>query len=84
MEKEAGVRWECVEAEAWTVVAQQAPGVQVAPEVSEVAGVATAEDSEGVEWKEGDFVDSAVEDLPLTEWVAEVEEEWAPQVERWI
>lgn len=81
---EAEVEWECVEAEVWTVVAQQELGVQVAPEVSVEVGEATVADSEdAVEWIGEVSVGPGVEDHPWTEWVAEVEEEWAHQVARW-
>jgi len=85
VETVAEVEWECVEAEAWTVVGQQGQVAQVAPEVSVEAGEATVVDSEdAVEWIGEAFVGLGVEDHPWTEWVAEVEEEWAHQVARWI
>lgn len=83
-----GAAWECVGAEAWTVVGQPEPEAQealVVLEDSVEAGEATEEDSEAVAgWTEEVSVGPAVEDHPWTEWVAEVEEEWAHQVERWI
>lgn len=83
-----GAAWECVVAEAWTVVGQleaEAQGALVGPEDSVEVGAATEEDSEGVAgWTEEVSVVPAVEDRPWTEWVAEAEEEWARQAERWI
>lgn len=83
-----GAAWECAGAEAWTVAGQLEPEAQealVGPEVSVEAGEATEEDSEdAVEWIGEVSAGPAVEDHPWTEWVAEVEEEWAHQVERWI
>lgn len=82
---EAEVEWECVEAEVWTAVAQRGLEAQVAPEVSVEAGEATVVDSEDVvEWIGEVSVGLGVEDHRWTEWVAEVEEEWAHQVARWI
>lgn len=85
---EGEAAWECVEAEAWTVVGQLEPEAQealVGLEDSVEDGEVTEEDSEGaVGWTGEVFVGPAVEDHPWTEWVAEVEEEWAHQVERWI
>lgn len=82
---EAEVEWECVEAEVWTVVGQRELEAQVALEVSVEAGEVTEVDSEDVvEWIEVVSVGPGVEDHPWTEWVAEVEEEWAHQVARWI
>lgn len=81
---EAEVEWECVEAEVWTAVGQQEPEVQAAQEVSVEAGEATEVASEDVEWIGEVSVGLGVEDHPWTEWVAEAEEEWAHQVERWI
>lgn len=84
---EAEAAWECVEAEVWTAVgrqeleAQEAPG---GPEVSVEAGEVTEVDSEdAVEWIGEVSVGPDVEDHPWTEWVAEVEEEWVRQVEKW-
>lgn len=82
---EAEVEWGCVEAEGWTVVGRQEPEAQVVLEVSVEVGEATAVDSEdGGEWIGEVSVEPGVEDHPWTEWVAEGEEEWAHQVERWI
>lgn len=82
---EAEVEWECAEGAAWTAVGQLASGAQVVLEASVEVGEATVVDSEvGVEWIEEVSVESGVEDHQWTAWVAEVEEEWAPQVERWI
>lgn len=81
----AEVEWECVEAEVWTVVGRRELEAQVAPGVSVEAGEATVVDSEDVvEWIGEVSVGPVVEDHPWTEWVAEVEEEWAHQVARWI
>lgn len=53
--------------------------------VSEVAGAVTAVDLEDVGgWKEEASVALDGEDPLWTEWAAEVEEEWARPVERWI
>lgn len=80
----AEVEWECVEVEVWTVVGRRELEAQVALEVSVEAGEATAVDSEGVvEWIGEVSGGLDVEDHPWTEWVAEVEEEWAHQVARW-
>lgn len=77
--------WECVEAEVWTVVGLQEAEVLVALEVSVDPGVATVEASEGVVGWIGEVsVEQVVGAHPWTEWVAEVEEEWAHQVARWI
>lgn len=82
---EAEAEWECVAAEVWTAVGQRELGAQVAPEVSVEAGEVTAADSEDAEeWIGEVSVGRGVEDPPWTEWAAEVEEEWAHQVERWI
>lgn len=82
---EAEVEWECVEAEVWTVVGRQELEAQVALEVSVEAGEATVVDSGGVvEWIGEVSVGPGVADHPWTGWVAEVEEEWAHQVARWI
>lgn len=81
---EAEVEWECVEAEVWTVVGQREQEAQVALEVSVEAGEVTEVASEDVGWIGEVSVGPGVEDHPWTEWVAEVEEEWAHQVERWI
>lgn len=82
---EAEVEWECVEEEAWTAVGQQELVALVDQEVSVEAGEETAVVSGGVvEWTEEDSVGPGVEDHLWTEWVAEVEEEWDHQVERWI
>lgn len=84
---EAEVAWECVEAEVWTAVGRRELEAQVAPgglEVSVEAGEVTVVDSEdAVEWIGEVSVGPDVEDHPWTEWVAEVEEEWARQVEKW-
>lgn len=81
----AEVEWECVVAEVWTVVVQQELGAQGAPEVSVAVGGATEVDSEDVvEWTGEGSAGPDVEDHQWTEWVAEVEEEWDHQVERWI
>lgn len=82
---EEEVEWECVEAEVWTVVDPQELEVQVVPEASVVAGEATVVDSEAVvEWIGEVSVVPGVEDHPWTEWAVEGEEEWDPQVARWI
>lgn len=82
---EAEVEWECVEAEVWTVVGQQESVALVAQEVSVEDGEETVVDSgDVVEWTEEASVGPDVEDRLWTEWVAEVEEEWDHQVERWI
>lgn len=81
----AEVGWECVEVEAWTAAGQLVLEAQVAREVSVEAGEATAVDSEDVvEWIGEVSVGPGVEDHPWTEWVAEVEEEWARLEARWI
>lgn len=72
-------------AEVWTVVGQQELVAQEVLEVSEVAGAGTAVDLEDVEaWTEEASVALDGEDPQWTEWAAEVEEEWARLVERWI
>lgn len=79
--------WECAGAEAWTAAGQpelEAQEAPVGPEDSEEAGEATEEDSEAaVGWSGEVSAAPAVEDHPWTGWVAEVEEGWAHQVERW-
>ena len=79
------MEWECVEEEGWTAVARQELEAQVALEVSVAAGEATVVDSEDVAvWIGEASVGPDVEGHPWTEWVAEAEEGWAHQVERWI
>lgn len=81
----AEVEWECVEAEEWTVVGQRELEAQVDLEVSVEAGEVTVVDSEdAVEWIGEVSVGPGEADHLWTEWVAEVEEEWAHQGERWI
>lgn len=82
---EAEVAWECAEAEVWTAVARPELEAQVALEGSAVAGEVTAVASEDVvEWIGAGSAVQGVEDHPWTEWVAEVEEEWAHLGARWI
>lgn len=79
------MEWECVAAGVWTVVGQQEPAALEVPGVSGVAGAVTAVDLEVVEaWTEEASGVLDEEDPRWTEWAAEVEEEWAHQVERWI
>lgn len=81
----AEVEWECVAAEEWIEVGRQEPAAQGVPGVSEAAGAVTAVGLEDVEeWKEEVSVVPDEEDPLWTEWAAEVEEEWAHLVERWI
>lgn len=81
----AGAEWECVAAEVWTAEGQQAPAVQEVLGVSEAAGAVTAVGLEVAEAWTGEASVVLDEEVPLwTEWAAEVEEEWAHQVERWI
>lgn len=81
----AEAAWECAEVEAWTAAGRLEPEAPVGPEDSAEAGEATEEDSEvAAGWTGEVSAGPAVEDHPWTEWVAEVEEEWAHQVERWI
>lgn len=82
---EAEVDQECVGAEVWTVVDQQASVGQVDPVDSVAVGEVTVVDSEDVEeWTGEGSVELGVEDLPWIEWVAEGEEEWDHLVVRWI
>ena len=80
---EAGVEWECVEAEAWTAEGREELEVQ---EASVEVGEANVVDSgDEVEWTGETSVGPGAEDHPWTAWlVEEVEEEWAHQVARWI
>lgn len=79
------MEWECAGAEVWIEVGQLEPVAQEVLGVSEAAGAVTAVDLEDVgEWKEEASVALDGEDPLWTEWAAEVEEEWARPVGRWI
>lgn len=79
------MEWECAGAEVWIEVGRPGPVAREALGGSEAAGAATAVDLEDVgEWKEEASVALGGEDPLWTEWAAEVEEEWARPVERWI